>query len=60
MLPPTLTKSTHSENAVVLQMCRRLLLLGQPLEEVWILLIKDSRKLMQLALIQPRQVLLCP
>ena len=41
-------------------MRRRLLLLSQPLEEVWILLIKDSCKLVQLALIQPGQVLLCP
>ena len=60
MLPPRLTESTHSVYAVVLQMRWRLLLLSQPLEEVWILLIKDSCKLVQLALIQPGQVLLCP
>ena len=60
MLPPRLKESTHPENAVVLQMRWRLLLLSQPLEEVWILLIKDSCKLVQLALIQPGQVLLCP
>ena len=60
MLPPRLTESTHPKNAVVLQMRWRLLLLSQPLEEVWVLLIKDSCKFVQLALIQSRQVLLCP